>query len=85
MMDVETNIGLIDRAGYQLLHHFPLSQAEHWEYYYSPLEQRVQDMRTRYNDDTATLVLLNSIQHEVDVYQRCSEYFGYTFYIMKKR
>jgi SAM-dependent methyltransferase len=84
MMDVGTNIELIGRAGYQMVHHFPLRIEEHWESYYAPLEQRVRTMLAEYRNDNVTLELLNSLQREVDVYRRCSAYFGYTFYVMKK-
>ncbi len=84
MMSVEENIKLIRQSDYELVHYFPLGEQGHWEFYYGPLEQRLQYFRTEYASDQSVLALVDSIQHEIDVYRRCSAYFGYTFYIMKK-
>jgi SAM-dependent methyltransferase len=85
MMNVQQNIELIRRSSYELVQHFPLSEQEHWDFYYGPLEQRLASFRKEHAADQKAQDLFDSIQHEVDVYRRCSSFFGYTFYVMKKR
>jgi SAM-dependent methyltransferase len=84
MMNLQQNIDLVQRSGYKLIQHFPLGEQGHWEFYYGPLEQRLISVRKEYITDQNVQDLLDSIQHEIDVYRRCSSYFGYTFYVMKK-
>lgn len=84
MMTVQQNIKLIQQSGYQLIHHFPLDEQGHLEPYYDPLERRLVWFRSEHASDQSVLDLLNSIQHEIDVYRRYSSFFGYTFYVMKR-
>jgi len=84
MMTVQQNIELIQRSEYELVQNFPLDVQVHWEFYYGPLEQRLISFRKEHATDQDIQNLLDTLQHEVDVYRRCSSYFGYTFYVMKK-
>lgn len=84
MMAVKENIELIKKQGFKLVHHFPLDKSAHWEPYYKPLEMRLKLFRERYQDNPKILELVDGMQHEVDLYKKYSDYYGYIFYIMKK-
>jgi len=53
-------------------------------FFYGPLEQRLVFFRKKHAADQNARDLLDSIQHEIDVYRGCSSYYGYTFYVMKE-
>jgi SAM-dependent methyltransferase len=84
MMTVQENIDLIGRSGFLLSDYFLLDDDGHLATYYLPLEERIGVFRKEYARDQKVTGLVQSIQHEIDIYKRFSAYFGYTFYIMSK-
>jgi hypothetical protein len=38
----------------------------------------------KYNDLKPARQIADEVQHEIDLYRRYSDYYGYVFYIMKK-
>ncbi len=84
MMAVKQNIQMIHQSDYELVDYFLLEQNAHWEPYYKPLEKRLVVFRGKYEGEEKAMELIESIQHEIDLYKKYSDYYGYTFYIMRK-
>ncbi len=80
----EANEGIIEKAGYHLLHHFTLPKAGWWEYY-GPLQERVTLLRERCDGQVEMQQALDETQREIDLYKKYAAYYGYTFYIMQRR
>lgn len=83
MISVEKNIKLIENKGYQVIHYFKLDESAFWDPYYKPLENRLLIMNKKYVDNKDALDIIAESQFEIDLYRKYSEYYGYTFYIMK--
>lgn len=85
MKTIEGNLEIIRRAGYGLIEHFTLPERAWWENYYFPVEKKIQRMKAKYQDDPATIEVLEAEAQEIELYQKYSEYYGYVFYVMQKR
>jgi ubiquinone/menaquinone biosynthesis C-methylase UbiE len=84
MITIEENIALIENSPFELLDYFKLGKDGHWLNYYKPLQQRVVEYTAKYNDLKPARQIADEVQHEIDLYRRYSDYYGYVFYIMKK-
>jgi ubiquinone/menaquinone biosynthesis C-methylase UbiE len=81
---IHHNLEIILQSGYKILGHFPLPEDAWWEEYYHPLEERLNQLRTKYHDDPKALEILDTEQEEVDLYKKYSEWYGSVFYVMQK-
>lgn len=80
MTDIEGNLEIIKGAGYRHIGHFILPESAWWRYY-SPLEEKISQLRLKYKDLPEALAILEDHQREIDVFRRYSEYYGFVFYI----
>jgi len=81
MQGVEENIRLLTTMGYRSIAHFLLPADAWWTHYYTPLEQRINRLRSHYADNPDALQVLESHQEEMDLFRRYSDYYGYVFYV----
>ncbi len=83
MQDIDTNLNLIEKAGYQPIGHFTLPESAWWESYYTPLEKRLALLREQYQEHEDALEFIETEQREIDLYRQYSAYYGYVFYLMQ--
>ena len=83
MVSVEENIILIKECGYEIIDTFQLEESGFWDSYYTPLENRLVLMRNKYRDNEEAKAIIEDVQFEIDLYRKYSQYYGYTFYIMR--
>ena len=85
MTDVATNLATIKECGYEMLGHYPMPESSWLQTYYMPLEARLQAMRDEYAADAEKLEVIESVQLEIDIYRQYSDYYGYEFFVMRRR
>lgn len=78
------NSTTIAECGYRLIDTFTLPESTWWNEYYTPLERKLPYFRDRYAENPAALAIVESAQHEIDIYKKYSRYYGYVFYVMQK-
>jgi SAM-dependent methyltransferase len=81
---IPENVALVAPGGYTLVSHFALPEDAWWVIYFSPLEQRIQELRSKYADDPHTLKILDNQQHEVDMHKKYYRWYGSAYFIMQK-
>ncbi|TKB44820.1 MerR family transcriptional regulator [Thalassotalea mangrovi] len=79
MQSVETRIAQMEKAGYQVISHFPQSKRA-WLNYYKPLEQRLVELKPDMEDSAAYQAILN----EVRVCTEFADEFGYHMFLLQK-
>lgn len=77
-------IGLLERHGYTLLGYFPLSEEGWLDNYYRPLEAEFAAFLARHRHSDAARAIVEGERHEISLYERFSDFFGYGFYVAKK-
>jgi len=83
MLDIGSNLKIIESSGYKLTGHFNLPEEAWWEGLYIPLENQITIMRDKYKNNEEVQKILDSFREEIELYRKYSNYYGYTFYIMK--
>ncbi|MBY9007549.1 MAG: class I SAM-dependent methyltransferase [Candidatus Lokiarchaeota archaeon] len=85
MKNIEANIAMIKSKGLELIQHFQIPESSWWDNYYIPMEKNLQNLRKKYQNDDETLKLLEMFSIEIDMFRKYSDYYGYAFFIMKKK
>ncbi len=49
------------------------------------MEKNLQNLRKKYQNDDETLKLLEIFSIEIDMFRNYSDYYGYAFFIMRKK
>ncbi len=82
---IEENLQTALDAGYTEISHFILPDSSWWDHYYHPIEKRLAMLREKYKMDSAAQRDLDGHQEEIDMFRKHSEWYGYVFYVMKKK
>ena len=82
---IEKNIQIIKKCKYDLINHFPLPEDAWWDLYYTPLENRLNLLRKKYENNPHALKTINAEQEEIDLFRRYNKWYGSVFYIMQKK
>ena len=69
--------------GYKLLRYFTLDK-ECWENYYQPIRFRLQKLKEKYKNDDSALQTIHTEEHEVNIYDKYSTYYGYVFFLLQR-
>ena len=84
LQNKERKLKIIPNCGYVLLDHFQLPDDAWWIDYYKPLEKRIKDVRTKYEDDPKVIEVVKKYQNEINAYKKNPNAFRSIFYIIQK-
>lgn len=82
--DVEARRKAIAANGYRLLGDFVLPAVGWWENYYVPLADSLELFRASHASDPEALDVAARCRHEIDVYRKYPEHFGYVFFVTQR-
>jgi ubiquinone/menaquinone biosynthesis C-methylase UbiE len=85
MADIDTNVLTIENCGYDLIGHFNLPESAWKDAFYRPLAYRLESLRGKFAADPERIAILDSIQKEIDIYNKYAGYYGYAFFLMRQR
>jgi len=74
----------VNRAGLRLVATYRLPEAGWWDNYHVPMLARTGELRKTHGSDPADAALLDSLEHEAEMFQKYKRYYGYTFFVMQK-
>lgn len=83
MMQVEQIRKLIRETNYTLLGELLLPASSWVNNYYYPLSLNVARLRKKYRHEPDKLKVVESIQYEIDIFYKYSEYYSYKFFVAK--
>ncbi len=84
IVEVEKRVDLIPLRGYTLLDKFIVTKESWWDEYYGPLQNMIEGLRHKYQNDANALAQLEKEQKEVDEFKNNPENHGSVFYLMQK-
>jgi SAM-dependent methyltransferase len=70
-------------AGLQVIATYRLPEAGWWDNYYVPMLARIADLRKIHGNNPALAAILDSFEHEAEMYRKYKQYYGYTFFVMQ--
>ncbi len=82
---IKNNLEIIEKSGYTVIGYFPLPDDAWWEFYYNPLQKRVNNLKIKYKNDIKAMDLLNETQLEIDLFKKYNSWYGSVFYVMQKQ
>lgn len=85
MMGLREAVQVIESCDYHLTGHFQLPVCAWWDDYYRPLEKVLKDFHGKYVDNSDAMVILESLQKEIVMFRKYSDYYGYVFFILEKK
>ena len=83
MTEIANNTDMIKSAGYEIKAHFTLPDANWWEHYYTPLEQKLPSLYEKYAGDDEALGVVDMTAREIEMRRRFHEWYGYEFFIAR--
>ncbi|MDY6912582.1 MAG: class I SAM-dependent methyltransferase, partial [Chloroflexota bacterium] len=84
IQNIETNLNIIRKCGYDPIGHFALPESDWWDYYL-PIQQKLPALKDKYQDNADALAVVQMEENEIELYRRYSSYYGYVFYLMQAR
>lgn len=82
--DLDARRKTIVESGYRLVGDFVLPAVGWWDNYYAPLEAELERFRVRHAGDEEALAVAARSQHELELYRRWPDHFGYGFFVMQR-
>ena len=83
--DTAALLEAVDACGYRTVGHFPLPASAWWDDYYRPLQDNLTAFRKRHPDAPVAQELADQCQKEIDIWDACSEFYGYEFLVLRAR
>ncbi len=80
---IAAKLGVIERVGYELVDHFLFPPSAWTEHYYDPMEQRITEKAQEWKGIPEAEAVLEEARNEISVFRRCSEFYGYAFFVMR--
>ena len=84
MGNADQIITTILTTGFELIDHFTLPDQAWWEDFYTPMEDRIKELRHIYRDDPETLTMLDQIGEEPAQHRRHSRFYAYEFFVVRR-
>lgn len=81
--DLEANLALAGKAGFEVLDHFTLP-AEGWSAYIGPVEKRMNEVLATHRGDPDAERAAEMERREFEVFRKNRGWFGYEFFLLKK-
>jgi SAM-dependent methyltransferase len=82
---IENNLRIIEQCGYRTLGYFLLPEDAWWEFYYTPLENRLKDLRIKFKDNAKAMEMIKETELEIDMFRKYNAWYGSVFYVMQKQ
>jgi SAM-dependent methyltransferase len=83
--DVTGRLKVINECGYETIGHFALPASAWWDDYYRPLQDKLNEFRTRHREEHDARQLADAAQREIDIWHAYSDSYHYEFFVMRVR
>ncbi len=77
-------LAAIASCGFELLGHFTLPDEAWWDDFYTPMQDRVQQLRAAYAADREALEVLDHVAQEPELHRMHSDCYAYEFFVTRR-
>jgi SAM-dependent methyltransferase len=81
---VERKLEIVTGLGYESVDHFVLPASSWTDSYYDPLAKRIPEYERKWKGIPDAEDVLAEARNEISVFGKCSQYFSYAFFVMRK-
>lgn len=78
------DLAAIRQGGFELAGHFTLPDAAWWDDFYTPMEQRIAELRDKYAGDAEALAALDRLAAEPELHRRHGDFYAYEFFVARR-
>ena len=83
MGTVDDLLKTIKEGGFTVIEHFTLADEAWWDDFYTPMEERVQELRPTYASDPEATAALDEIGREPELHRRYHTFYAYEFFVTR--
>lgn len=80
---VDDVVAIVKASEFDLIGHFTLPNDAWWDDFYTPMEQRIHQLRGKYSRSAEDLVILDILSQEVEMHRRYADYYAYEFFVTR--
>ena len=77
-------LAAIGKSGFSLVGHFTLPDEAWWNDFYTPMQQRIEDLRLKYAADFEARAVLDQLAQEPEMHRQHSGYYAYEFFVVRR-
>ncbi len=77
-------LALAERCRFSVIGHFTLPDETWWDDFYTPMQRRIEELRSSYARDRDALAILDQLAQEPAMHQRYSDYYAYEFFVVRR-
>jgi SAM-dependent methyltransferase len=81
---LEDDLAALHDCGFELEGHFSLPDEAWWDDFYTPMEARIAELRTKYSGDPEASAVLDQIAEEPEMHRLHSGYYAYEFFVARR-
>ncbi|MDR0972617.1 MAG: class I SAM-dependent methyltransferase [Prevotellaceae bacterium] len=82
--EISKNISVMQNIGYKFIATFILPEKCWTDNYFNPREHAIQKLLEKYSGNSMVEGFIENNRHEVELYSKYKQYYGYAFFIGKK-
>ncbi len=84
MGSLDDDLAAIQDCGFALIGHFTLPDEAWWDEFYTPMENRIEELRKKYANDAESLAILDQLAEEPNMHRRHSNFYAYEFFVARR-
>jgi SAM-dependent methyltransferase len=81
---LDDDLAAIQDEGFEIVGHFSLPDEAWWDDFYTPMENRIMELRGRYANDVEASKILDQLAAEPELHRRYSDFYGYEFFVARR-
>ena len=70
--------------GFHLISNFTLPKSSWLDNFYLPMEEELCRLNKKYQGNEIALGIFEEMKHEINLYKKFSNFYGYEFFIMQR-
>ncbi len=84
MGSLDDDVAAIHDCGFEIVGHFTLPDEAWWDDFYTPMEARIVELRSKYGSDLAASAILDQLAEEPVMHRRYSDFYAYEFFVARR-
>lgn len=84
MGSLDDDLAAIQDSGFEITGHFTMPDEAWWDDFYTPMVERIAELRRKYASDAEALAILRQLDEEPELHRRYSDYYAYEFFVARR-
>ena len=83
MGTLDDDVAAIHNYGFEIIGNFTLPDEAWWDDFYTPMEARIAELRSKYASDLDASAILDQLAEEPVMHRRFSDFYAYEFFVVR--